>query len=196
MTSVLPSRPRDIAREAVRSHVLDTAIGLFVEHGYVETSVDEICERAGISRSTFFRHFSGKAGLLEVNAGRFGERVAQALAARSDSEPLWVALRRSLDPLVTAYAKQPQALAFARVVVTTPGLHIGTDAKLAEWLPLLRPEVARRCGVAEGDTTDPRPAAVIAALVGAIHAAMNTWAVGNGSPDLDALFDESISVFS
>ncbi len=40
------------------------AVDLFTEQGYDETTVAQIAERAGVTKSTFFRHFTDKRGLL------------------------------------------------------------------------------------------------------------------------------------
>jgi AcrR family transcriptional regulator len=40
------------------------ALDLFAEHGYENTTVIEIAERAGLTKSTFFRHFSDKREVL------------------------------------------------------------------------------------------------------------------------------------
>jgi len=42
----------------------EAAIELFAEHGYAETSVTEIAQRAGLAKSTFFRHFASKREVL------------------------------------------------------------------------------------------------------------------------------------
>lgn len=40
--------------------VVAAALALFEEHGFEQTSVDQIAKAAGVSRSTFFRQFGGK----------------------------------------------------------------------------------------------------------------------------------------
>jgi AcrR family transcriptional regulator len=40
------------------------ALDLFAEHGYENTTVIEIAERAGLTKSTFFRHFPDKREVL------------------------------------------------------------------------------------------------------------------------------------
>ena len=40
------------------------AVDLFTEQGYDATTVAQIAERAGITRSTFFRYFSDKREVL------------------------------------------------------------------------------------------------------------------------------------
>ncbi|MEI2443672.1 TetR/AcrR family transcriptional regulator, partial [Priestia megaterium] len=37
---------------------------LFMEKGYVDTSVQDILERSGISKGTFYKYFSSKSELL------------------------------------------------------------------------------------------------------------------------------------
>lgn len=58
------------------------AIELFAERGYAETSVVDIAQRAGLAKSTFFRHFASKREVL------FGEEsMSDALAEGIASTP-------------------------------------------------------------------------------------------------------------
>lgn len=43
-----------------RRAVIAAALDLFAEHGFDQTSVEQIAKAAGVSRSTFFRQFGGK----------------------------------------------------------------------------------------------------------------------------------------
>jgi len=45
--------------------LLQTAIGLFLQRAFVATTVDEICERAGVTKGAFFHHFDSKEALAE-----------------------------------------------------------------------------------------------------------------------------------
>jgi AcrR family transcriptional regulator len=58
------------------------ALELFAEQGYENTTVIEIAERAGLTKSTFFRHFPDKR---EVLFG--GETMARLLAAGISAAP-------------------------------------------------------------------------------------------------------------
>lgn len=44
--------------------VVAAAIALFAEHGFDATSVEQIAQAAGVSRSTFFRQFGGKEDVV------------------------------------------------------------------------------------------------------------------------------------
>jgi AcrR family transcriptional regulator len=43
-----------------RHRLVDAAFDLFEERGFEQTTVDDLAERAGVGRSTFFRHFRAK----------------------------------------------------------------------------------------------------------------------------------------
>ncbi|MEV4666517.1 TetR family transcriptional regulator [Microbacterium sp. LWO12-1.2] len=45
---------------ASATRVVAAALDLFAEHGFDQTSVEQIAKAAGVSRSTFFRQFGGK----------------------------------------------------------------------------------------------------------------------------------------
>ncbi|MFJ4714277.1 TetR/AcrR family transcriptional regulator [Streptomyces sp. NPDC088785] len=62
--------------------LVTAALELFEERGYEQATVPEIAERAGLTRSTFFRHFDDKR---EVLFG--GDAMADRLAAAIDEAP-------------------------------------------------------------------------------------------------------------
>ncbi len=45
---------------------MDTARELFWKHGLKRVSVEEICEKAGVSKMTFYRHFDNKTELAKA----------------------------------------------------------------------------------------------------------------------------------
>lgn len=61
------AHPRTAKAEVTRETLLRVAERLFLEKGYVGTSVDEICVAAGTTKGAFFYHFDVKEDLgLEV----------------------------------------------------------------------------------------------------------------------------------
>jgi AcrR family transcriptional regulator len=66
------------------------AVDLFTEQGYDATTVAQIAERAGVTKSTFFRHFPDKRELLvagqEVLSRLLAEGVAEAPETASPLE--------------------------------------------------------------------------------------------------------------
>ena len=46
-----------------RTKLLDAALGLIRERGYSATTVDELCQAAGVTKGAFFHHFKSKQAL-------------------------------------------------------------------------------------------------------------------------------------
>ena len=61
---------RRVAR--TRDLVLDAFHGLMVDRGYEKMTVQDLLDRAGVGRATFYAHFKGKEDLLVSSVGRLG----------------------------------------------------------------------------------------------------------------------------
>jgi AcrR family transcriptional regulator len=57
------------------------ALELFSQHGFERTTVEDIAVRAGLTKRTFFRHFSDKREVLFGGGDAFKETFVNALAA-------------------------------------------------------------------------------------------------------------------
>jgi AcrR family transcriptional regulator len=65
------------------------AVDLFTEQGYDATTVAQIAERAGVTKSTFFRHFADKRELLVAGQETLSRLLAEGIAgAPADATPL------------------------------------------------------------------------------------------------------------
>ncbi|GAA4103363.1 TetR/AcrR family transcriptional regulator [Nonomuraea soli] len=65
------------------------ALRLFAEKGYDETTVAQIAERAGLTRSTFHRHFGDKRDILTAGQETLSRLLAEGIAAApSDATPM------------------------------------------------------------------------------------------------------------
>lgn len=78
------------------------ALDLFEENGYENTTVIEIAERAGLTKSTFFRHFPDKREVLFGRATVHGLLVDGIASAPSAAGPL-DAVAKALDALGQTY---------------------------------------------------------------------------------------------
>ncbi|MET8772445.1 helix-turn-helix domain-containing protein [Streptomyces sp. NPDC004658] len=65
------------------------AVDLFTEQGYDATTVTQIAERAGVTKSTFFRHFSDKRELLVAGQETLSRLLADGITeAPASAGPL------------------------------------------------------------------------------------------------------------
>lgn len=72
------------------------ALELFAERGYENTTVIDIAQRAGLTKSTFFRHFQDKREVL-FGGGTLNALVAGAIAAAAASATPLEAVTDALD---------------------------------------------------------------------------------------------------
>src|SRR5260370_20177745 len=83
-------RPARLPRPARRKQLLAAALEVFVAQGYHAAAMDDIAERAGVSKPVLYQHFPGKLelylALLDTHADRLVQRVRGALAATSDNK--------------------------------------------------------------------------------------------------------------
>ena len=99
--SVKPARTPDYPRRrerarATRIRVLDAARALFIERGYVATTIDAIADRADVSSETIYSTFGNKRSLL-------AQLVDVSIAGDSGATPIlerdWVQeMREEPDP--------------------------------------------------------------------------------------------------
>jgi AcrR family transcriptional regulator len=72
------------------------ALELFAERGYENTTVTDIARRAGLTKSTFFRHFQDKREVL-FGDGTMAGRVVEAIAAAPATATPLEAVAHALD---------------------------------------------------------------------------------------------------
>jgi AcrR family transcriptional regulator len=91
LTATSDTRPRSnrLPRHERRRQLLDAALEVFVCQGYHTAAMDEIAERAGVSKPVLYQHFPGK---LELYLALLDESVESLLETVRD------ALRSNTDP--------------------------------------------------------------------------------------------------
>lgn len=98
--------------KGARQAILDAATDLFAEQGYDATPVQQIVERAGVTKGALYHHFTAKEDILfHLYGDIFAEQLADLdrILAR-DATPA-EALREVITSLVTGTAKAAKAAA-------------------------------------------------------------------------------------
>lgn len=72
-------RPRTQRAEVRREQLMNAAQALFLNHGFADTSVDEIVGAAQAAKGTFYLYFKTKEDVLHALRERFIERFHQRL---------------------------------------------------------------------------------------------------------------------
>ena len=90
VTATSDTRPRSnrLPRHERRRQLLDAALEVFVSQGYHAAAMDEIAERAGVSKPVLYQHFPGKLelylALLDESVDALVETVRDALRSNAD----------------------------------------------------------------------------------------------------------------
>src|SRR5690625_300965 len=74
-----------VAAQTARD-VLDAGTELFTSRGFAEVSLEDVAQRAGVTRGAVYHHYRSKAGLLRAAAARLQADVAAAVVAAAEQE--------------------------------------------------------------------------------------------------------------
>lgn len=76
-------------KPGARERLVVAAVDLFAEQGYDATTVAQIAERAGVTKSTLFRYFPDKREILVAGQETLSELLSEGIAAApADASPL------------------------------------------------------------------------------------------------------------
>jgi AcrR family transcriptional regulator len=162
-----------------RAALKDALVDLIVERGWDGFTVQDLCERADVGRSTFYLHFADKEEVLAGGFADLGRELRAQLARSGAAGPL--AFSRGLLDHAQAHLRVFRALAGRRAA------HLVQGRLRALVLELVREDLAARL------PAGPRLEAASAFLAGALFELL-VWALEARPPTTaeaaDALFHE------
>ena len=182
---------REKNRSERRDALLDAAYALFRERGFASTTMDDVADRAGLSRRTAFRYFASKDELI------FPQRDARLALLREQLDPragesAFDTVRRASMAVARDYAAdRDRMLAQWRIVQAEPAL-IGRELQLDR---AFEDAIEAAFVSAQGDSPRLRRRARVraAAIVGAIRATLREWLEGGATADLVRLGRETFA---
>ena len=77
-----------MSKQSARDRLAEAAFALFAERGYEQTSIDDITERAGLGRTTFFRHYRSKEDVIFPDHDLLLAQIGERLRTSSDGTAL------------------------------------------------------------------------------------------------------------
>jgi AcrR family transcriptional regulator len=148
------------------------ALDLFTEQGYDNTTVAQIAERAGLTKTTFFRHFPDKREVLFAGQDMHSRLLADGIAAAPSSATPLEAVAAALDAATATFTPDQR------------GFGPRLQAVIAGNAELQEREAFKHAGLAAAMTGAlqkrdvPDPAASLAAELGvrAFYLAFARWA--------------------
>ena len=184
----LSGRPRATSRRALEQ----IALQLFDEQGFDATTVEQISERAGVSRRTFFRYFDTKAAVLWSEFDQEVEMLHQLLSAAPPDQPLVEAIKQAVLS-ANHYGVEDVAELRARmkVISTVPALGASATVHYDGWAGALAEFAARRLGQSASDLI---PQAIGFSALGVCRAAFDQW-VNRHDSDLITYLDIALTAW-
>lgn len=150
----------------VRERLIDAAFQLFGENGYDPTTVEDIAERAGVGRTTFFRNFRSKDDVIFPDHDHLMQAIRRRLDASTESTAL-VAVSEAVRLVLLRYLEEGDR-ARLRYALTSrvPALRDREIASVARYQRLFREFIANWMGPTEDDALR---AELMASSVAAAH---------------------------
>ena len=114
-------KPIQNRTRATRARLIESAQGIIAAKGYGALRVEDVVQTAGVAKGTFFAHFAGKDGLMELMIG------AQINAFLDEAET-WPA-PQTIDDLVSQIVPLIQFMTSERYVFDVILRHSGAAAR-------------------------------------------------------------------
>jgi len=186
---------RERRKAETREKLFRTAMRLFAERGFFQTTTEDITAAADVGQGTFFNYFPSKQHILTVLSGKQIEKVT---AARRQAEAAKTPIREVLYGLMHAIAKEPgrsQPLTRSLFAAFTSHDEVRdlTRETMASGRGLLAEIIA--AGQKRHEIRKDRDAAALAmAFQRSVLGTLLLWAI-QPKGDLDAWLDETFKDF-
>ena len=173
-------RPRGarMPRVARRAQLLDSALEVFVAQGYHSAAMDDIAERAGVSKPVLYQHFPSKLelylALLEISSDRIIDATREALASTTDNKMRVLATMHVFYDYV-ANAQGAFRLVFESDLTNEPAVRAQVDRVLETCADEITKVISEDTGL---DATASRLLA--ASLVGMAQVSARFWLDSGG----------------
>ena len=115
-----------------RERLERAALALFTERGYDATTVAEIADRAGLTKSTFFRHFGDKREVLFGGPNMLADRFSDAIRTAPPAATAIDCIAAALESAAFGFTPDRRDLAPQRRAVIAANSELRERALLKE----------------------------------------------------------------
>lgn len=167
-----PTNRHELRRRSTHEALRHAALNSFARKGFANVTVTELAREAGVTERTFFRHFPTKEAVLFQDYETQLEWLAEALAGRPASEPLF-------DAVLASVAAFPHDLEVVRQAATARAELISAE-RIAGHLRVVQASFARvLTDFVKGRNPDMADSDLLAEVTGSALAAALVVAVEN-----------------
>ncbi|MER7670099.1 helix-turn-helix domain-containing protein [Kitasatospora sp. NPDC096128] len=151
-----PTGRRERKKAQTRQSLADAALELFLERGYDQVGVKDVADRADVSVTTLFKHFSGKEALVFDQDDELEAELVAAVRERPPGRSIPQALREHLllkQTQLAVHADDPRFADFTRLVQETPALRDYAQRMWMRHEAALARVIAQAVGAPEDDVS-------------------------------------------
>lgn len=180
---------RERKRARMLASIQHHALQLFRDQGYDATTVEQICEAAEVSPSTFYRHFPTKEAVVLTD--EYDPVIIAAFAAQPTAATPIQALRGAIRSVFSTLSEADMAgiRERSRLMAEVPALRAALLDSMGQMMGMLAGVVAARVG---RDPDDLEVRTVAGALLGAILSVLFHW-IDHPDEDIFALMDAALA---
>jgi AcrR family transcriptional regulator len=187
-----------MSKAPARDRLAQAAFALFDERGYEQTTVDDITERAGLGRSTFFRYYRSKDDVIFPDHDLMLRLVRDRLSSASRQTAL-AAISDAIRLVLQRYITEGDVACRRYALTSTvPALRDREIATVARYQRVLREFIADWMGES-GEPASLRAEIMAAAVVAAHNHVLRRWLRGESADpvtELDEALRLVISLFA
>jgi AcrR family transcriptional regulator len=174
-------------QDLVRSAIWDTAIDLFAEAGFEDTTIEDIARASGVSTRTFFRYFASKNDLMGQGMVRYRALLSDAIhSAPKTFSPLQV-VRHTIRQVASVAAAQARVREIVKIATRSVAAREAQLSRRAEVEDAVAAAFASQCRTGSGDEITPRLMTGLTLTI--LDITFRVWSKRNGAEILELTDD-------
>jgi len=170
-----------------RGRLERAAIELYSEHGFAQTTVAEIAERAGLTERTFFRYFADKREVLFSGAGILQELLVATVASAPDSATPIAAMAAALEAAGALLEERRQGARQRQAIIAA-----NTELQERELIKLATLASVLAVTLRQRGVTEPAASLTAEAGIAVFKIAFDRWTDATNQEVLPQLIRESL----
>jgi AcrR family transcriptional regulator len=170
-----------------RGRLQQAAMELYVEHGFEQTTVAEIAQKAGLTERTFFRHFADKREVLFSGQDALLELFVTSVGQAPEGTAPFGMAAAALHAVAGMFEdRRPWSLGRQRVIAANPALVEREQSKMARLSEAVGTALRER-GIAE-----PTASLTASSCISVFHIAFQAWIAEDNTRGFPQIVSETL----
>lgn len=156
---------RAIQAENTKKMLYQTAVRLFSDRGFEQTTVDDICQEAGVSKGAFYNHFPSKSAVIREAYYEVESHYVKVMNSFTEDQSALFQITTLTGEVINRVIVNPDSLQKARVLYSEEASGISSFLFGGNRMVLNYFEQLIQRGVDRGEITNHLPVKVISEAI-------------------------------